>query len=176
MKTKEWGPGEESGPKGRADLVRSRGAVCPAPFRSAHRWGQEGRKGRPRVGVGAWIYIRCYQSQLQTQEESLNIKSDEIQGSRCFLGQGVAPGQRAQSNTRDCLLPHYQEKKPYPMRSWLHIKRLPALNATRDPGLDLETEKAHEWKNKKSNKVCSLVNSIVPMLLSYFWYKYTIVR
>lgn len=39
------------------------------------------------------------------------------------------------------------------------------LNATWYPGLDPETEKEHEWENwRHLNKICSLVNGIVPIL------------
>ena len=41
------------------------------------------------------------------------------------------------------------------------------LKAMKDPGLDPETEKGHFWENWwNPNKVSSLVNSIVPMLIS----------
>ena len=41
------------------------------------------------------------------------------------------------------------------------------LNAVSDPGLNLERGKGHYRKNRwDSNKVCSLINSIVPMLIS----------
>lgn len=43
------------------------------------------------------------------------------------------------------------------------------LDAMWDPGLDSGTEKEHWWKNRcNPNKLCSLDNSIVPMLIFGF--------
>lgn len=42
------------------------------------------------------------------------------------------------------------------------------LHAMWDSGLDSVTEDGHQWNWEKLNKVCTLVNSIVPELISQF--------
>lgn len=86
---------------------------------------------------------------MQTQKESLNstLRKSRAQSVSCAPRTGSSVQCQAL-----CLLPHCPGERPYTMRSGLHIKRRPALNATRYSGLDLGTEKGHEWKNMKSKQ------------------------